>query len=622
MPEIVNTSAIKLSNSEDGFFGKRPDDEGRPSVITVENISMVFNMASERLDNLKEYALKIIKRQLFFEEFVALDNISLEVKKGDVFGIIGTNGSGKSTLLKIVAGVLEPTQGKVTINGTIAPLIELGAGFDMDLSARENIYLNGALLGYSKQLIDEHFDEIVTFAEIERFLDMPLKNYSSGMVARIAFAIATVIVPDILIVDEVLSVGDFMFQKKCEARISELIEQHGVTVLIVSHSNDQIARLCNKVIWIEKGHKRLLGEGTQVCRIYDALGGRIGSSDSEKAIMDALTANCKQDKHKTPMIISAASSSEMGVKLAERVEQSDKSVSSNSCVLATDSTHLNAVVANALAASMHAPILPLNRDHLSVDLKYWLEKNKPSEVIVFDCSKLDNPALEELRALSFSPNVVRIGSTGDVHAFSLEAFAYGSERGFWNDTVAIASLNDNRECLCASPYLYNKAIPLIVQCEKYNNSQEICNILSQSNIQYAIAFGQDAPILEPLTKALASAGINVTSVGKTEMSSRTTLDSESCLAITQFVFNAFSEQHPVKEIQIGNFAMSVWPDLQTCGYYGSSMQAPLLLCDDTNLDSIAASLRFIQDSEPITPLFIQGQVGLSPIEIELFTNAS
>lgn len=183
---------------------------------------------------------------------------------------MGTNGSGKSTILKIIAGVLEPSKGKCTVNGNIAPLIELGAGFDMDLSARENIYLNGALLGYSKDFINEHFDEIVEFAEVEKFLDMPLKNYSSGMVSRIAFAIATVIVPEILVVDEVLSVGDFMFQRKCENRITQLIEEHGVTVLIVSHSNDQIARLCNKAIWIEKGHTRLMGDAGYVARIYGA----------------------------------------------------------------------------------------------------------------------------------------------------------------------------------------------------------------------------------------------------------------------------------------------------------------------------------------------------------------
>ncbi|MEG0096151.1 MAG: ATP-binding cassette domain-containing protein, partial [Raoultibacter sp.] len=176
--------------------------------VSVDHVSMSFNMANEQLNSLKEYFIKLFRHELFFEEFIALDDVSIEVKKGDVYGIVGTNGSGKSTLLKIVAGVLEPTKGTCCINGNIAPLIELGAGFDMELTARENIYLNGALLGYSKQYINEHFDDIVDFAELQAFLELPMKNYSSGMVARIAFAIATVIVPDILIVDEALSVGD------------------------------------------------------------------------------------------------------------------------------------------------------------------------------------------------------------------------------------------------------------------------------------------------------------------------------------------------------------------------------------------------------------------------------
>ena len=257
-------------------------------MVKVDHVSMIFNMASEQLNSLKEYAIQIARRKLFFEGFTALDDVSFEVKKGDVFGIIGTNGSGKSTMLKIIAGVLEPTKGTCEINGNIAPLIELGAGFDTELSARENIYLNGALLGYSKEFINDHFDEIVEFAEIEKFLDMPLKNYSSGMVARIAFAIATVIVPEILVVDEVLSVGDFMFQKKCEDRISELIEKHGVTVLIVSHSNAQVERLCNKVIWIEKGHTRMMGDAASVCRVYGGLGGRTGSAEAEQRVFEAL----------------------------------------------------------------------------------------------------------------------------------------------------------------------------------------------------------------------------------------------------------------------------------------------------------------------------------------------
>lgn len=241
-------------------------------IIKVDNVSMVFNIANQQLNSLKEYFITILRRELFFKEFKALEDISITINKGDVYGIVGTNGSGKSTLLKIIAGVLEPTRGTCEINGTIAPLIELGAGFDAELTARENVYLNGALLGYSKSFIDESFDDIVRFAEIENFIDMPLKNYSSGMVARIAFAIATATVPDILIVDEALSVGDFLFQKKCEDRINELVKEHGTTLLFVSHSTDQVENLCEKALWIEKGHMRMQGSAKEVCGAYRQLG--------------------------------------------------------------------------------------------------------------------------------------------------------------------------------------------------------------------------------------------------------------------------------------------------------------------------------------------------------------
>lgn len=242
-------------------------EPGQP-IIKVDHVSMMFNIASEQLNNLKEYFIKIMKHQLFFKKFMALEDISFTVNRGDVYGIVGTNGSGKSTMLKIIAGVLEPSEGQVTVKGTIAPLIELGAGFDMELTARENIYLNGALLGYSKKFISDRFDEIVDFAEVREFLDMPMKNYSSGMVARVAFAVATATIPDILVVDEALSVGDFRFQQKCEQRIKDLVTEHGTTLLFVSHSIEQVERVCEKCIWIERGHLRMKGDVTKVCEYY------------------------------------------------------------------------------------------------------------------------------------------------------------------------------------------------------------------------------------------------------------------------------------------------------------------------------------------------------------------
>lgn len=240
-------------------------------IIKVDHVTMMFNMASEQLNSLKEYFIKLAKHELFFKEFIALDDIDFEINPGDVYGIVGTNGSGKSTLLKIIAGVLEPTKGSVTIKGTIAPLIELGAGFDMELTARENIYLNGALLGYSKKFINERFDDIVDFAEVRDFIDMPMKNYSSGMVARVAFSVATATIPDILVVDEALSVGDFLFQEKCEKRINELVTEHGTTLLFVSHAIDQVERVCRKAVWIEKGHMRMQGDVQEVCEAYRGL---------------------------------------------------------------------------------------------------------------------------------------------------------------------------------------------------------------------------------------------------------------------------------------------------------------------------------------------------------------
>ena len=241
-----------------------------PAVI-VNDVYMRFNMAKEKVDSLKELFIKASKGTLQFEEFYALKGVSFTVEKGSVCGIVGLNGSGKSTILKIIAGVMKPTKGTVKVNGVIAPLIELGAGFDMELTARENIFLNGAVLGLSKKFIEEKFDDIVEFSEMRDFLDVPMKNYSSGMVARVAFAIATVTEPEILIADEILSVGDFLFQEKCEQRMKQLMTG-GTTVLLVSHSIDQVERLSDHVIWLDKGKIIMDGGVNEVCTAYKSLG--------------------------------------------------------------------------------------------------------------------------------------------------------------------------------------------------------------------------------------------------------------------------------------------------------------------------------------------------------------
>lgn len=237
------------------------------NAIEINDVTMKFNMCREKIDNLKEYLIKFLKKQLSFEEFTALENVSVEVKEGEVFGIVGLNGSGKSTLLKLVSGILKPTTGTVKTIGTISPLIELGAGFDMELTARENIFMNGSVLGYSREFMKEKFDEIIEFAELQDFVEAPLKNFSSGMVARLGFSIATLVKPEILIVDEILAVGDFLFQQKCEQRIQEMMSG-GTTVLIVSHSIEQIERLCNRVMWLEKGRVKMIGETAEVCEAY------------------------------------------------------------------------------------------------------------------------------------------------------------------------------------------------------------------------------------------------------------------------------------------------------------------------------------------------------------------
>ena len=240
---------------------------GQETIIKVDHVYMKFNLASERVDNFKEYVIKTLKKQISYDEFWALKDVSFEVKRGDALGLIGLNGSGKSTMLKTIAGVLKPTKGTVLIEGNIAPLIELGAGFDMDLTAAENVFLNGALLGYSRKEMEEYSDDIVSFSELQDFMNVPVKNFSSGMVSRLAFAIATIGIPDILIVDEVLSVGDFHFQEKCEMRIKTMLD-HGTTLLFVSHSIEQVMKLCNKVVWLDHGVVKRFGDSRTIGEEY------------------------------------------------------------------------------------------------------------------------------------------------------------------------------------------------------------------------------------------------------------------------------------------------------------------------------------------------------------------
>ena len=236
-------------------------------MIDVQDVSMRFMMSNDKIGSLKEMVTQLIQRKIKFREFWALRDVNFQVKKGEVVGIIGRNGAGKSTILKIISGIMRPTKGRVIRNGNIVPMLELGSGFDFDLSGRENVFLNGAILGYSKEFLMEKFDEILAFSELGEFIEMPIRNYSSGMLMRLAFSIATVVEPEILIVDEILAVGDENFQNKSRQRMMELMSG-GTTVLFVSHNLDQIREMCNRVVWLDGGTLRMSGETKEVCDAY------------------------------------------------------------------------------------------------------------------------------------------------------------------------------------------------------------------------------------------------------------------------------------------------------------------------------------------------------------------
>ena len=237
-------------------------------LVEVNDVSMRFNLAQEKTETLKEYVVKLLKGKLLFNEFYALKHVSFTVNRGEAVALIGRNGSGKSTMLKVIAGVMYPSTGSRVVRGTIAPMIELGAGFDMDLTARENIYLNGAVLGHDRAYMDEHFDSIIEFSELRDFIDVPVKDFSSGMIARLGFAIATEVRADLLVVDEVLAVGDFMFQQKCMKRLESMLAD-GTTLLFVSHDSNAVRKLCSRAIWLDHGDKRADGPADEVCTLYE-----------------------------------------------------------------------------------------------------------------------------------------------------------------------------------------------------------------------------------------------------------------------------------------------------------------------------------------------------------------
>ena len=237
------------------------------TMIEVSDVSMRFRMNSDRIMSLKEFVTTALRGKLRYQEFTALEHVSFTVKKGETLGLIGRNGAGKSTMLKVISGILKPTEGNVTCHGNVVPMLELGSGFDMDLTGKENIFLNGAILGYSEEFLKAKYDEIVEFSELGQFIEVPIRNYSSGMLARLAFSIATVVQPEILIVDEILAVGDAQFQEKSKKRMLELMGG-GTTVLFVSHSIEQVREMCKRVVWLERGKVKMIGNAEKVCNVY------------------------------------------------------------------------------------------------------------------------------------------------------------------------------------------------------------------------------------------------------------------------------------------------------------------------------------------------------------------
>lgn len=577
MSENITVFECRSSESID-TPGSSSHGDGNPTMIKVDNVSMVFNMASEQLNSLKEYAIKIARRELFFEGFTALDNISFEVKKGDVFGIIGTNGSGKSTLLKIIAGVLDPTKGTCDINGNIAPLIELGAGFDMDLTARENIYLNGALLGYPKNFIEQHFDEIVDFAEIEDFLEMPLKNYSSGMVARIAFAIATVIVPDILIVDEVLSVGDFMFQQKCERRITELIKEHDVTVLIVSHNNDQIERLCNKAIWIEKGHTKMYGSAHEVCQTYRVLGGKIGSPASEKTVFEML--NDPQEYPEDSLTtISAESRYGSSVKIIEQC-----SFSNDRDLILTPGDHIpENAVAVSFSGLTDAPVLMVKPNSIPDVVRQAIKRLSPRRIfLVGNEDKLGDGVTRSLEeCCGRNVETVRIGGA-DLTYLALEAFLCGSKEGEWGSTAIVISENNAAALITLSPLLFAKRAPLFLSSSADAVDDAVTEAILHGNFKHVVMAGGSG---STASRAMfESAGLEVTCFSENEAY----YDNK---VISDWIIDGASELDPIEKLLICSIANPV--DALTAGLYCGKNHAAVLFEDPRDINSISEAIIYI-----------------------------
>lgn len=594
MPENVNTSVLEIES-------ELADDSSKKTMITVDHVSMIFNMASEQLNSIKEYVIAAAKRELRFKEFRALDDVSFEVKQGDVFGILGTNGSGKSTILKIIAGVLEPSKGSCTVNGNIAPLIELGAGFDMELTARENIYLNGALLGYSKQFIEENFDDIVEFAEVEKFLDMPMKNYSSGMVARIAFAIATVIVPEILIVDEVLSVGDFMFQKKCEDRITKLIKEHGVTVLIVSHNNDQIERLCNKAVWIEKGHLRMAGTAKEVCQTYRVLGGHVGSKESEQIVFETL-----QDPRKPDMTGIESIEADTRYGIAAKLSSRCYPDGAKAVILASGEHEMVPLIANGLAGALDAPILLTQNESVPDITAQELTRLNPQTVYVLDGGTVDMDVVRKEVKAALPLAAINAIEGKDVRELSWAIYEYGEANAFWGAGIALTYDGCLGDLASLSPYLYSKKCPVLVKLGEEPVSSKACEVASQKEEALIIGGFKSFPDAGIAPIVGSSTAVH-RFVGKDQYDANELINNWIERSVDADSFLVVSIWHPEDALAVGPFA--------------AKNGSLVLLEDPQNLDSVAHGITYVGgDKKQLR--FVGDRSRFNDLDKELLVKAS
>lgn len=576
MPTQSNTTLLQNEETPSA------SEDNRETMVKVDGVSMIFNMASEQLNSLKEYAIAIARRELRFKEFRALDAVSFEVKRGDVFGILGTNGSGKSTMLKIIAGVLEPTEGACEINGKIAPLIELGAGFDLELTARENIFLNGALLGYSRKFIEKHFQEIVDFAEIEAFLDMPMKNYSSGMVARVAFAVATVIVPDILIVDEVLSVGDFMFQKKCEDRIKNLIEDHNVTVLIVSHNNDQIERLCNKAIWIEKGHTRMIGDVQDVCKVYRILGGHTGSSESEQRVFSMLE-NPVSVIDGTVYTIAGEDRYGASVKLAGKIGFH----AGESVIVAPGESNVSCMIATGLAGALDAPVLHTKANILPDITAQELKALSPHTLILIGQEEeIHDSVEEEIREICGSDLAIARISGHSSSQLATNAYTFIADgESEWGIAAVITHEESVAEFVSASPFAFNMKTPVFFVQPSGNIDDKTKNILSSGSFEKVLVLGDAKRISSTYLGSLMHSGIEIIR-----------LSGETSQQANDVVNEWLLQKDSSGAANLDNMLVCSPQDAFDAiagGIYAGKTHSAFLLEDPTDLDSVAHALDFI-----------------------------